>query len=469
MTKITLNTVGNLIDTTTAQTTINSNFSTIQTAMDNTLSRDGTAPNTIQADVDWNSNRLLNLPTPTTAFEPLRLFDAATLSGGGTVSIVPTAGTNILVTGTPPASTISTVASPVFTGVQVSGLSASSAVQTDGSKNLTSISNTGTAGNNVLSISPVLTTPNIGVATATTVNKVTITQPATTATLTIPDTVVLTGPAASGTVMTLGNTETVTGVKTFGSAGAVGRFKIAGTTSGTTVVDATAVASGTLTLPAATDTLIGKATTDTLTNKTYDTAGAGNSFSINSLAATANTGTGSVVRASTPTLVTPVLGAATATTINGSTVSPGHYSGEPSTGNAAAGEIGEYLESVIVQGSALALTTSVAKTITSISLTAGDWDVDGVIQFSTGATTSVSLILSSLSLTTNTNDPLLGRQNTMQFPAWVPGTSTLAFSSVMPPLRFSVSSTTSVFLVALSTFTVSTMSGYGIIRARRVR
>lgn len=48
-----------------------------------------------------------------------------------------------------------------------------------------------------------------------------------------------------------------------------GTTKFVGSTSGTTTVQATAVAgTTTLTLPAATDTLVGKATTDTLTNKT---------------------------------------------------------------------------------------------------------------------------------------------------------------------------------------------------------
>lgn len=56
--------------------------------------------------------------------------------------------------------------------------------------------------------------------------------------------------------------------------------------------------------------------TNTFTNKTYDTAGTGNSFSINGVAATANTGTGAVARASSPAFITPTLGAALATSIN---------------------------------------------------------------------------------------------------------------------------------------------------------
>jgi len=76
----------------------------------------------------------------------------------------------------------------------------------------------------------------------------------------------------------------------FSSSGAV----FPGSSSGTTTVKASATASGTLTLPAATDTLVGKATTDTLTNKTLTGASSGNSVNLLTAidSSTAITGTG---------------------------------------------------------------------------------------------------------------------------------------------------------------------------------
>lgn len=65
MTKVTLNNVGSLIDATTAATTINNNFNTIETAFDNTLSRDGTSPNQMLSNIDINSNKIINLPNAT--------------------------------------------------------------------------------------------------------------------------------------------------------------------------------------------------------------------------------------------------------------------------------------------------------------------------------------------------------------------------------------------------------------------
>ncbi|TGP25907.1 hypothetical protein EN828_10500 [Mesorhizobium sp. M2D.F.Ca.ET.185.01.1.1] len=65
----------------------------------------------------------------------------------------------------------------------------------------------------------------------------------------------------------IANNETITGVKTYNA----GKLQLAGSTSGVTILNATAIASGTLTLPAATDTLVARNTTDTLTNKTLVT------------------------------------------------------------------------------------------------------------------------------------------------------------------------------------------------------
>jgi hypothetical protein len=79
------------------------------------------------------------------------------------------------------------------------------------------------------------------------------------------------------------------------NASPVASFGFSGSTSGTTTVQATAIAgTTTLTLPAATDTLVGKATTDTLTNKTLTSPvinGATIGTSIINLTINAQTGT----------------------------------------------------------------------------------------------------------------------------------------------------------------------------------
>ena len=58
--------------------------------------------------------------------------------------------------------------------------------------------------------------------------------------------------------------------------------------------------------------IVGTSDTQTLTNKTFDTAGTGNSFKINGTAITDKTGTGKAVLDTSPTLTNPVVGTQTA-------------------------------------------------------------------------------------------------------------------------------------------------------------
>lgn len=68
-----------------------------------------------------------------------------------------------------PAFTTPDIGEASGTGLTLSGLTASKAVHTNGSKKLVSVTNTGT-GNNVLATSPVLTTPDVGDASASSVS-----------------------------------------------------------------------------------------------------------------------------------------------------------------------------------------------------------------------------------------------------------------------------------------------------------
>ncbi len=149
-------------------------------------------------------------------------------------------------------------------------------------------------------------------------------------------TVTATGGALTANSVVLGagttDTKVVAGIITDGTSvltlgvagGAVGGLKFNNATSGSITLNPVTGALGTtvLSLPAGSDTLVGKATTDIFTNKTYDTAGSGNVFKINGTGISAITGTGSVVLATSPTLVTPILGVASATSLATSAASP---------------------------------------------------------------------------------------------------------------------------------------------------
>lgn len=75
MAKLVLTDVASLINEQSAlQSLANNNLAT-KVAVENTLSRDGTSPNAMSAPLDMNSNRILNLPSPVSPTDPVRLGD----------------------------------------------------------------------------------------------------------------------------------------------------------------------------------------------------------------------------------------------------------------------------------------------------------------------------------------------------------------------------------------------------------
>jgi hypothetical protein len=188
----------------------------------------------------------------------------AAVAGAATAVTLPAvSGTLATLAGTETL-TNKTLTAPTITTMTYAGTTLSNAV-------------TGT-GAMVLATSPTLTTPVLGVATATSVNKVAITAPATSATLTIAD----------GKTATINNTLTLVG------------------TDNTT-----------MTFPATTGTVatLGLANTWAL-SQTFSSAIVYGGVTLSN----AVTGTGNMVLATSPTLTTPVLGVATGTSWNGLTI-----------------------------------------------------------------------------------------------------------------------------------------------------
>jgi hypothetical protein len=196
---------------------------------------------------------------------------------------------------------------------------------------------------------------------------------------------------------------------------------------------------------------------------------------------TSSTGSGAVVLGTSPTISgatittgsinnTPI-GATTANTgrfttvVATSTITPSTTSGIVGTtlaDSANAGSLGEFITAT---GTGVSATNGAATNVTSISLTAGDWDVWGSVQCVAAGSTIIQACFGSVSTVSATHPaaPNYGGMAGMSLSAGSLVTVTT------PMQRINVSTTTTVFLVGSTNFTTSTETYTGSIWARRRR
>ncbi len=145
------------------------------------------------------------------------------------------------------------------------------------------------------------------------------------------------------------------------------------------------------------------------------------------------------------------------TTQNGGTIQGGKTQ-EPS-----AGYLGERLTA---NATSVSLSNNTAKTITSVTLTPGIWDISGsVFFFNSGTTTSLSAGISTTNNTMPGGNAGIDLQ-TVTPPAGTTASLVMGFS--VPLLRAMVTSNTTYYLVGLTLFSTGTSTENGYISATRV-
>lgn len=142
--------------------------------------------------------------------------------------------------------------------------------------------------------------------------------------------------------------------------------------------------------------------------------------------------------------------------------------GVSTNSSASAGYVGEFISSTVLSGSAVSLTTGNPADITSISLTAGDWDVTGLVCFTGNAATTVTSLLGWIS-TTSASSPTPPNNGSLYTDQTSRAAGNTTFRINVGRIRISIASTTTVYLSANAAFAVNSYSAFGFISARRVR
>lgn len=149
------------------------------------------------------------------------------------------------------------------------------------------------------------------------------------------------------------------------------------------------------------------------------------------------------------------------------TAAIGQIPGTATNDNAASGNVGEYITSTVLVGSAISVLNNTPTNIASISISGGDWNVCGSLAENPAGTTVISQTLAWISVSSATI-PVApnGGAEVIDSHALGAGSGNVF---TIGCAGISVASTTTVYLSTQQSFAVSTNSSYGFIGARRVR
>lgn len=321
----------------------------------------------------------------------------------------------------------------------------------------------------------------IGTTNTTTLS---FTAPAASRTYTIPD-----AGGAADFVLTAG-TQTVGGAKTFSSAVTINPTSnqlVLGVTNTTTISATAPAASRVYTLPdagGAADFVLTAGAQTVGGAKTFSSAVTINPTSSQLVLGVTNTTTISATAPAASRVVTiPDPGGAASfvmtegtQTINGaktfgSTIATSGVTnaagvdiqGTNTNDDAAAGYVGEYTESS--QATTNSPATDTWGDLTSISLTAGDWNVQSKVTWILNTATGFVSVQSGVGTSSGNVAPL----NDNRMFALAPTASATVVSTAGPITRISVASTTTIYLKMLASFSGGQPQINGVIRARRVR
>jgi hypothetical protein len=138
--------------------------------------------------------------------------------------------------------------------------------------------------------------------------------------------------------------------------------------------------------------------------------------------------------------------------------------------SAQVGSIGENISATVPVGSNIPLTTVTTANVTSIALSAGDWDVDGRGCFTLASTTTMGYLSCGISAVSATM-PLNNVGASSRVGNGTNATVDVTVDTVLSIacVRISIAAPTTVYLVARAKFATSTCRAYGTISARRVR